>query len=51
FGDEAKTEPTAPTVDVKTLHAKIGEHDHSQSACQGHNCAGHRHPFPAASTG
>ncbi|WQP41051.1 IS3 family transposase (plasmid) [Sinorhizobium medicae] len=25
FGDEAKTEPTAPTVDVKTLHAKIGE--------------------------
>lgn len=25
FGDEAKTEPTHPTVDVKTLHAKIGE--------------------------
>jgi transposase len=25
FGDEAKTEPTAPTVDVKTWHAKIGE--------------------------
>ncbi|WP_179253532.1 IS3 family transposase [Brucella pseudogrignonensis] len=25
FGDEAKTEPTGPTVDVKTLHAKIGE--------------------------
>ncbi|MDE3763587.1 IS3 family transposase [Sinorhizobium meliloti] len=25
FGDEAKTEPTTPTVDVKTLHAKIGE--------------------------
>lgn len=25
FGDVAKTEPTTPTVDVKTLHAKIGE--------------------------
>ncbi len=25
FGDDAKAEPTAPTVDVKTLHAKIGE--------------------------
>ncbi|WP_429923254.1 IS3 family transposase [Agrobacterium vitis] len=25
FGDEAKTEPAAPTVDIKTLHAKIGE--------------------------
>lgn len=25
FGDEAKAETTAPTVDVKTLHAKIGE--------------------------
>ncbi|WP_188825379.1 IS3 family transposase [Brucella endophytica] len=25
FGDEAKTEPAGPTVDVKTLHAKIGE--------------------------
>ncbi|MEN3144817.1 IS3 family transposase [Ochrobactrum sp. WV_118_8] len=25
FGDEAKAEPTGPTVDVKTLHAKIGE--------------------------
>ena len=25
FGDEAKTEQTTPTVDVKTLHAKIGE--------------------------
>ena len=25
FGDEAKSAPTAPTVDVKTLHAKIGE--------------------------
>ncbi|CAN7550912.1 IS3 family transposase [Pararhizobium sp. LjRoot238] len=25
FGDEAKAEPAAPTVDVKTLHAKIGE--------------------------
>jgi transposase len=24
FGDEAKAEPTGPTVDVKTLHAKIG---------------------------
>ncbi|MBB6305586.1 transposase [Rhizobium leucaenae] len=25
FGDEAKAEPAAPTVDVKTLHAKFGE--------------------------
>lgn len=25
FGDEAKSAPAAPTVDVKTLHAKIGE--------------------------
>ncbi|MGV1803796.1 IS3 family transposase [Agrobacterium vitis] len=25
FGDETKAEPTGPTVDVKTLHAKIGE--------------------------
>jgi transposase len=25
FGDEAKTEPAGPTVDVKTLHAQIGE--------------------------
>ena len=25
FGLEAKTEPGAPAVDVKTLHAKIGE--------------------------
>ena len=25
FGDEAKPEPAGPTVDVKTLHAKIGE--------------------------
>lgn len=25
FGDEAKAEPAVPTVDVKTLHAKIGE--------------------------
>ncbi|WP_170253628.1 MULTISPECIES: IS3 family transposase [Alphaproteobacteria] len=25
FGDEAKAEPAGPTVDVKTLHAKIGE--------------------------
>jgi hypothetical protein len=25
FGDEAKAEPTGPTADVKTLHAKIGE--------------------------
>ena len=25
FGSEAKTEPGAPPVDVKTLHAKIGE--------------------------
>jgi len=25
FGDEAKEEPSGPTVDVKTLHAKIGE--------------------------
>ncbi|WP_193385385.1 IS3 family transposase [Rhizobium sp. CF122] len=25
FGDDAKAEPAAPTVDVKTLHAKIGE--------------------------
>jgi transposase-like protein len=25
FGVEAKTEPAGPTVDVKTLHAKIGE--------------------------
>lgn len=25
FGDEAKAEPVGPTVDVKTLHAKIGE--------------------------
>lgn len=25
FDDEDKIEPTAPTVDVKTLHAKIGE--------------------------
>ncbi|MCM2435381.1 IS3 family transposase [Agrobacterium rosae] len=25
FGDEGKTEPAGPTVDVKTLHAKIGE--------------------------
>jgi transposase len=24
-GDEAKAEPAGPTVDVKTLHAKIGE--------------------------
>ncbi len=25
FGDEAKAEPSAPTGDVKTLHAKIGD--------------------------
>ncbi len=25
FGDETKAGPTSPTVDVKTLHAKIGE--------------------------
>ncbi len=25
FGDQTKAEPTGPTVDVKTLHAKIGE--------------------------
>ncbi|NHT77151.1 IS3 family transposase [Rhizobiaceae bacterium CRRU44] len=25
FGDEAKAEPAGPAVDVKTLHAKIGE--------------------------
>lgn len=25
FGDGAKMEPAGPTVDVKTLHAKIGE--------------------------
>ncbi len=25
FGDDTKAEPTVPTVDVKTLHAKIGE--------------------------
>lgn len=25
FGDEAKSAPAAPAVDVKTLHAKIGE--------------------------
>lgn len=25
FGDDAQAEPAAPTVDVKTLHAKIGE--------------------------
>src|SRR5690606_21002144 len=25
FGDEAKAEPAGPSVDVKTLHAKIGE--------------------------
>ncbi|WP_187182038.1 IS3 family transposase [Rhizobium sp. WL3] len=25
FGDETKAEPTGPTIDVKTLHAKIGE--------------------------
>jgi len=25
FGDETKAEPTAPTIDVKTLHAKIVE--------------------------
>ncbi len=25
FGDEAKAEPAGPTVDVRTLHAKIGE--------------------------
>ncbi|MGO7815439.1 hypothetical protein ACC674_38480, partial [Rhizobium ruizarguesonis] len=24
FGEEAKAEPAGPTVDVKTLHAKIG---------------------------
>ena len=25
FGEEAKSAPAAPAVDVKTLHAKIGE--------------------------
>jgi transposase len=25
FGDDAKSEPAVPAVDVKTLHAKIGE--------------------------
>ena len=25
FGSEVKSEPNAPTIDVKTLHAKIGE--------------------------
>ncbi|MDT6941785.1 IS3 family transposase [Brucella pseudogrignonensis] len=25
FGDEAKAEPAGPSIDVKTLHAKIGE--------------------------
>ena len=25
FGDEVKAEPAGPSIDVKTLHAKIGE--------------------------
>ena len=25
FGSEARPEPTAPTVDIRTLHAKIGQ--------------------------
>ena len=25
FGSEVKSDPTTPAVDVKTLHAKIGE--------------------------
>jgi transposase-like protein len=25
FGSDARTEPTEPAIDVKTLHAKIGE--------------------------
>jgi transposase-like protein len=25
FGGEARPEPTTPTVDIKTLHAKIGQ--------------------------
>ncbi|MET3601805.1 transposase-like protein [Martelella mangrovi] len=25
LGDETKAEPVEPTVDIKTLHAKIGE--------------------------
>jgi transposase-like protein len=25
FGSDARTEPVAPAIDVKTLHAKIGE--------------------------
>jgi transposase len=25
FGGEARSEPTTPTVDIKTLHAKIGQ--------------------------
>lgn len=25
FGSDARTEPTKPAIDVKTLHAKIGE--------------------------
>jgi transposase len=25
FGSKAKSEPQAPTIDVKALHAKIGE--------------------------
>ncbi len=25
FGSEARTDPAVPTVDLKTLHAKIGE--------------------------
>ena len=46
FGDEATAQPAGPTVDVKTLHAKIGElttekRFFSRSARQGGIAGGH----------
>ncbi len=35
FGDEAKSAPAAPTVDVKTLHAKSGELTHENDFLEG----------------
>ena len=35
FGSEAKSEAAAPTIDMKTLHAKIGELALANDFCPG----------------
>ena len=53
FGDEAKAEPTGPTVDVKTLHAKIGEltlENDFLAGALGRDCWAERNDRPRAQT-